>query len=39
MPLAIIFQALTVEELALNIKLMLLDEIDQLDEEEAKHLA
>jgi acyl carrier protein len=39
MSLATIFQALTVEELALNIKLMLLDEIDQLDEEEVKHLA
>jgi len=38
LPLATLFEAPTVAELALAIKIMLLEEIDKMDEEEVKGL-
>ena len=38
LPLAMLFEAPTVAELALAIKMLLIEEIDKLDEEEVKSL-
>ena len=38
LPLATLFEAPTVAELALALKMMLIEEIDKLDEEEVKRL-